>query len=48
MDTFIHYGMAAAMQAVQDAGLPHGEALGEDGGRAHRRAWSARASAACR
>jgi len=30
MDTFIHYGMAAAMQAVQDAGLPHGSALGED------------------
>ena len=31
MDTFIHYGMAASVQAVQDAGLPHGEALGEDG-----------------
>ncbi|MBK6469353.1 MAG: beta-ketoacyl-ACP synthase II [Betaproteobacteria bacterium] len=31
MDTFIHYGMAAAMQAVRDAGLPHGETLGEDG-----------------
>ena len=31
MDSFIHYGMAAAVQAVQDAGLPHGEALGEDG-----------------
>jgi 3-oxoacyl-[acyl-carrier-protein] synthase II len=31
MDTFIHFGMAAAVQAVQDAGLPHGEALGEDG-----------------
>ncbi|HSM20741.1 MAG TPA: beta-ketoacyl synthase N-terminal-like domain-containing protein, partial [Rubrivivax sp.] len=31
MDTFIHYGMAAAVQAVQDAGLPHGETLGEDG-----------------
>ncbi len=30
MDTFIHYGMAASMQAVQDAGLPHGEALGEE------------------
>jgi 3-oxoacyl-[acyl-carrier-protein] synthase II len=29
MDTFIHYGMAAAVQAVQDAGLPHGEALSE-------------------
>ncbi len=27
MDTFIHYGLAAAMQAVQDAGLPTGEAL---------------------
>jgi len=31
MDTFIHFGMAAAVQAVQDAGLPHGETLGEDG-----------------
>jgi 3-oxoacyl-[acyl-carrier-protein] synthase II len=30
MDTFIHYGMAAAVQAVRDAGLPHGDALGED------------------
>ena len=29
MDTFIHYGLAAALQAVADAGLPHGEALGE-------------------
>jgi 3-oxoacyl-[acyl-carrier-protein] synthase II len=29
MDTFIHYGMAAAIQAVQDAGLPHGDALDE-------------------
>ena len=27
MDTFIHYGMAAAVQAVEDAGLPTGEAL---------------------
>ncbi len=31
MDTFIHYGMAASIQAVQDAGLPHGETLGEEG-----------------
>jgi len=30
MDTFIHYGMAAAIQAVQDAGLPTGDALGEE------------------
>ena len=30
MDTFIHYGMAASIQAVQDAGLPHGETLSED------------------
>ena len=30
MDTFIHYGMAAAIQAVGDAGLPHGETLTED------------------
>jgi 3-oxoacyl-[acyl-carrier-protein] synthase II len=29
MDTFIHYGLAAAAQAVQDAGLPTGEALAE-------------------
>jgi 3-oxoacyl-[acyl-carrier-protein] synthase II len=29
MDTFIHYGMAAAMQAVHDAGLPTGDALDE-------------------
>ncbi|MEF7614709.1 beta-ketoacyl-ACP synthase II [Aquincola sp. MAHUQ-54] len=29
MDTFIHYGMAAAMQAVQDSGIPTGEALDE-------------------
>ena len=30
MDSFIHYGIAAAVQAVQDAGLPTGEALSED------------------
>ncbi len=30
MDTFIHYGVAAAAQAVADAGLPTGDALGED------------------
>jgi 3-oxoacyl-[acyl-carrier-protein] synthase II len=30
MDTFIHYGMAASIQAVEDAGLPHGETLGEE------------------
>ncbi len=30
MDTFIHYGIAAAVQAVQDAGLPVGEALDEE------------------
>jgi len=30
MDTFIHYGLAAAMQAVQDAGLPTGDALSEE------------------
>jgi 3-oxoacyl-[acyl-carrier-protein] synthase II len=30
MDTFIHFGMAAACQAVTDAGLPTGEALTED------------------
>ncbi len=29
MDTFIHYGMAAAMQAVQDSGIPTGDALDE-------------------
>jgi 3-oxoacyl-[acyl-carrier-protein] synthase II len=30
MDTFIHYGMAASMQAVRDAGLPTGDALSEE------------------
>ncbi len=30
MDTFIHYGLAASMQAVQDAGLPTGDALSEE------------------
>ena len=30
MDAFIHYGMAASIQAVQDAGLPFGDALTED------------------
>jgi 3-oxoacyl-[acyl-carrier-protein] synthase II len=30
MDTFIHYGIAAAVQAVADAGLPTGDALGEE------------------
>ncbi|MFN7727510.1 MAG: beta-ketoacyl-ACP synthase II [Rubrivivax sp.] len=30
MDTFIHYGMAAAIQAVTDAGLPVGDALSEE------------------
>ena len=30
MDTFIHYGIAAAAQAVADAGLATGEALQED------------------
>lgn len=30
MDSFIHYGIAAAAQAVADAGLPTGEALGEE------------------
>ena len=30
MDTFIHYGIAAADQAVRDSGLLTGEALGEE------------------
>ncbi len=30
MDTFIHYGMAASIQAVKDAGLATGDALTED------------------
>lgn len=30
MDTFIHYGMAASIQAVQDAGLPFGDGLTEE------------------
>ncbi|HYE70748.1 MAG TPA: beta-ketoacyl-ACP synthase II [Aquabacterium sp.] len=29
MDTFIHYGMAAAIQAVVDSGIPTGDALSE-------------------
>jgi 3-oxoacyl-(acyl-carrier-protein) synthase len=30
MDRFIHLGLAAAIQAVQDSGLPTGEALGDE------------------
>jgi 3-oxoacyl-[acyl-carrier-protein] synthase II len=30
MDAFIHFGMAAAIQAVRDAGLPTGDALTEE------------------
>ena len=30
MDRFIHYGVAAATQAIRDAGLPSGDALIED------------------
>ena len=30
MDAFVHYGIAAAVQAVADAGLPTGEALSEE------------------
>jgi 3-oxoacyl-[acyl-carrier-protein] synthase II len=30
MDTFIHYGIAAAAQAVADSGLPTGEALDDE------------------
>jgi 3-oxoacyl-[acyl-carrier-protein] synthase II len=30
MDTFIHYGIAAAHQAVMDSGLPTGEALDDE------------------
>ena len=30
MDTFIHFGMAASIQAVRDAGLATGDALSED------------------
>ena len=30
MDTFIHYGLAAAIQAVTDAGLPDGSTLSEE------------------
>ena len=30
MDTFIHYGMAASIQAVRDAGLATGDSLTED------------------
>jgi len=30
MDSFIHFGIAAAAQAVEDAGLPTGDALGDE------------------
>lgn len=30
MDTFIHYGLAASIQAVRDAGLPSGDELTEE------------------
>ena len=30
MDTFIHFGIAAAVQAVADTGLPTGDALGDE------------------
>ena len=30
MDTFIHFGLAASLQAVRDAGLPTGAALSEE------------------
>jgi len=30
MDTFIHYGLAASIQALRDAGLPTNEQLGEN------------------
>jgi 3-oxoacyl-[acyl-carrier-protein] synthase II len=30
VDTFVHYGVAAALQAVADAGLPHGAELTEE------------------
>ena len=30
MDTFIHFGLAAAIQAVEDAGLPTGDVLSEE------------------
>ena len=36
MDTFIHYGMAASIQAVQDAGLQDGPLRAIGAGRAHR------------
>jgi 3-oxoacyl-(acyl-carrier-protein) synthase len=36
MDTFIHYGVAASMQAVADSGLLTGDQLSEEQGHAHR------------
>src|ERR1035437_4498144 len=30
MDAFVHFGLAASCQAVSDAGLPTGDALGEE------------------
>ena len=48
MDTFIHYGLAASIQAVQDAGLPTNDELDAEEAPSASAAWSARASAACR
>ena len=36
MDRFIHLGLAAACQAVQDSGLPTGDALADELADAHR------------
>lgn len=35
VDTFVHYGVAASLQAVADAGLPHGEVLDEEAAHRH-------------
>ena len=35
VDTFVHYGVAASLQAVADAGLPHGETLDEEAAHRH-------------
>ena len=47
MDTFIHYGLAASIQAVRDAGLATNDKLARKRPSASA-ASSARASAACR
>ena len=48
MDAFIHYGLAASIQAVRDAGLATNDDARRRGSASASAAWSAPASAACR